>query len=67
MPISFVKKNNIDIDYFISLLKDNNKEEMLNLKKKFNAKNIQFSIKSILKNFETVENFKRELIKINES
>lgn len=59
VPINFIKKNNINIDNFISLLENNNTKGMLKLKKKFNAKNIQFSIKSILKNFGTIENFKK--------
>ena len=53
----FINNHNIDIDYFASILYNNNYDEMLKLKRVNNRVNARFGINSIIKNFKTVDNF----------
>lgn len=60
---NFILKNNISINKFISIMKNKDNRRLLQLKRKYNAINIQFSIKSFYNHFKTIDCFLEKFLK----
>lgn len=54
---NFILKNDISIDYFVYVMSSKNNDMLLEMKKKYNALNIQFSMKSFHSHFENIDVF----------